>query len=403
MFPAFYNIAVSFLFHLSAFVGKFSRPLRKLLLERGSGHVVRSGNYKYWFHCASYGEFEMALPLIEGVLASCQEEDLIITFFSPSGYSQARKHANLKEQVMYLPYDTRKQVADFYSRYSIEKAVFIRYDLWYNFINSGLKKGIDFYLINARYSRGHFILGFGGIPYRKLLNSFEGLFASDHKTVELSFKKLPKMQFTGDTRYDRVKRIQDSAQEFDSIAKFKDDKPLLVLGSSYFYEEDLLEKILPEIQDLKVIIAPHNVSEERILELESKFSAYQPKLWSKGNADKYSHLLIVDTIGVLSALYRYSDVALVGGGFTGALHNIIEPCVWGNVICFGPLTEKYPEAQSCKEAGFAFDVKNGEELLQLVSRLLEAQEEIQRLKGEARMFVEERLGATNKILAYLNN
>jgi 3-deoxy-D-manno-octulosonic-acid transferase len=380
------------------FVSILSSKIAIFFRLRDRAIPVKQGQVKYWVHAASLGEYEMALPLIEKLLETHQKEDILITIFSPSGYGEAVK-GDYADRVMYLPIDTYGRVKRFYKEYAPQKALFVRYDFWYNFIYEGQKQGTEFYLVNGRFQKNHFFFKWYGTPYLSLLKKFQGIFTSDEKSSKLLIAKgIKNVIYTGDTRYDRVTAITQSAKPFEVISAYKGSRNLLILGSSWEEEEDLV-KILLKVapQNLAVIIAPHDLSRtDKILEV---FRDFKPKRYTDNKFSVTDQLLILDTMGMLSSMYQYADLALIGGGFSGALHNILEPAVWGCHLSFGPHVSKFPEANEFVEAGFAYSIVKDSEWIDIMQDLCSDKSKLESSKAKAKMFTAANIGATSRIVS----
>ena len=399
MFKIAYHITINFIAFSLPFFGVFSSKIKNFLIARSNSNSPTHGKVKFWIHCASLGEYEMAIPVLNELLKSHSLEDFVITFFSPSGYEQVKNgpHAS---RIMYLPLDTSKNVKQFYKNYNPQKALFIRYDFWYNFIQYGQKNDTKFYLINGRFQSEHFIFGLFGRPYLKLIRKFENLFTSDKISSELLKKINERTHFVGDTRYDRVAEISKTAKDYPNIKNFKGNRKLLIIGSSWEKEETLTKNLLDtEPEDLAIIIAPHDIKRtDQILEV---FNPYSPKRYTHGDFDNKTSVLVLDTIGMLSESYRYADFSLIGGGFHGALHNIIEPAVWGNHISFGPQYQKFPEAQDAIEYGFGFSITNQNQWIEMIHDLLKNDQKLNKVKKLSRDFVINQQKATKKIVNHI--
>jgi len=338
----------------------------------------------------------MAIPLIDQLLKGHSLDDIIITFFSPSGYTQAAKGPYAKS-IMYLPLDRLKFAQQFLNNYAPQKAIFIRYDFWYNFIYEGQKRGVQFYLVNGRFQRDHFIFNWVGKPHMRLLKGFEQVFTSDTTSNSLLDNYAINSTHTGDTRYDRVADISKEAIQYKEIESFKGERRLLVLGSSWEQEEELVAYLQTHnLENLAILIAPHDL--KRSVIIMEKFEKYSPKRYSDSSFSNKDQILILDTIGMLSAMYRYADFALIGGGFKGALHNILEPAVWGCHLSFGPKIGKFPEAGDFIDAGFAMKVTDRENWVEEVTILLHNTALLENVKTKARSFTASQVGATKIIL-----
>lgn len=401
MYSALYTAIIFILIHVLAFfnfIGFVPEKVKRFFLERRHAQLPQKGKTIYWIHASSLGEYEMALPIIRELIKNgINKGDLLITFFSSSGYKQAVK-GEYAERIMYLPLDNKSSVKQFYKDYSPEKALFIRYDLWYNLILEGIKNQTQFYLVNARFTENHFIFNWYGNPYAKLLWSFNRIFCSDQNSHKLLLsKEFTNTSYTGDTRFDRVSQIAAEAKTYNSISTFKGFRKLMLLGSSWQEEEELLAKLVGKVPSgLCYIIAPHDIS--RSLEISEKFNQYQPKLYTEDIFAAEDSILILDTIGMLSSVYQYADFAFIGGGFRGALHNILEPAIWGCHISFGPKVEKFPEASDIVNAGFALSVSNESDWIQEIIQLSEENDRLDQIKKTATSFVSENMGVVQKMM-----
>lgn len=342
----------------------------------------------------------MAIPLIEQCLMHCNTSEIIITFFSPSGFNQASKGI-YASRCMYLPLDLKSKVRDFYNSYQPEHAIFIRYDLWYSLIREGLKIDTKFYLINARFSDNHFVFKWFGRPYRTLLKEFSRVFTSDRKSTTLLSQYQLDAEFTGDTRFDRVESIYQKSKGLNAeIINFKGDRKLLIVGSSWEPEELLISKILKQnLPKLAILIAPHDLS--RTEEISKKFKASKPQIFTHQKYNTEDKLLILDTMGMLSSIYQYADIAIIGGGYSGELHNIIEPLVQGAYPCFGSVITKFPEAQQACENNAAFAIEDEEVFLKRLKDLVTHEELLSSQQKNCRSYALKHLGATTRIFDHL--
>lgn len=377
---------------LALFIPKW----KEFLNERNSKNKVSSNQKKYWIHCASLGEYEMAFPIIEELLKKNNLSDLLITFFSPSGYKQAIK-GEYAESILYLPFDTRKNVNAFYNDYQPQTAIFIRYDLWFNYLHIGLDKGVKFFLVNGRFTKTHFIFKFIGKSYKKLVQRFEVLFLSDKQSeFILREHNFTNFEWTGDTRYDRVSAIAQRASAIVEIAEFKNDRKLLVVGSSWAPEENAVLKLLEkQNSDIAVVIAPHDI--KRSAEIIAQFKKFGAIPFSTYTKNTDAKVLVIDNIGMLSRIYQYADFCLIGGGFTGKLHNILEPAVWGNPVLFGPHITKFPEATDFINKGFGFCLDDDQRWIDHFLSLAKDGKLIRETQQKAKEFVRLQVGATRKI------
>lgn len=409
MFPFFYNIGINILLFLLKGVAFFNSKFRKTITgQTHSLKVIETIAVKkakrFWFHCASLGEFEMAIPLIEALKKKDDTNEIIVTFFSPSGYEKCKNYP--VHAVLYLPPDTAKNVKKWYNCIQPDCVFFVKYDFWFNYLNEGINnRKLSYYLINGRFNSNHFIFKWYGKPWNQLLKKFSQLFVINSDSNEtLVMQGFSNVKNTGDTRFDRVWEICQNNNTFPEIELFKEDKSVLILGSSWEPEEQLLKAFLLKstsiLAQFKIIIAPHNISENHISEIAETFKDYKVEKYSSGKFEG-AQILIIDNIGMLSRLYRYADIALIGGGFGKGLHNILEACTYGMPILFGPKIYKFPEAQMAIDLGFGNKIASEEEFELKLNLLLNNAQIMAASKYAAKEFVQSRCGTTELILKSL--
>lgn len=356
--------------------------------------ISKDTSPKIWFHCASLGEFEQARPLIEEFKKSQNTKKIVITFFSPSGY-EIRKNYSLADYVLYLPEDTPKNALNFIEIIKPEKALFIKYDFWYNYLFYLTNKNIPTYFISSRFYSNHFIFSFlGKSLYKGLLNRVNCFFVQE----EFSLKLLRENGYSnaivsGDTRFDKVMQTALEKSGFLDIETWIKNQRVILFGSSWENEEKIAADFYKKHSDWKVIIAPHDVSEKHLKEIEKVFSSDLILYSNIGNA-KETNVLLIDNVGMLSQLYQYADIAFVGGGFSGKLHNVLEPLAFKIPVICGKNISKFWEAEEAKKLGILYTVNSIDEL-NLESLLRIDKKSIEK-------FVQKYTGATKKIIAYIN-
>jgi len=331
------------------------------------------GKAKYvWVHCASLGEFEQGRPVIEELKQQFPEYKIVLTFFSPSGY-EIRKNYPLTDIVAYLPLDTKRNATTFLNIIKPEKAFFVKYEFWYFYISELKRRKIPLYIISAifRENQQFFKETPVGKWYRKMLFKVEHFFIQNEKSGEL-LKTIGISNFTvsGDTRFDRVAAIANSAKEIPVVEKFKGNSLLIIAGSTWKPDEELLAAFINQ-SSLKFIIAPHEVSEgniNRIHQLLKKPAISLSKV-SENEIDRFQ-VLIIDSVGLLSSLYRYGNLAYIGGGFGVGIHNILEAATFGLPVIFGPNYKRFKEAVDLTFEGGAVSVSNHADLGQALNNLI---------------------------------
>jgi 3-deoxy-D-manno-octulosonic-acid transferase len=301
--------------------------------ERKLREQLKPGAKAIWVHCASLGEFEQGRPLIEALRAeSVIDTQIILTFFSPSGY-EIRKEYKGADVVCYLPLDTPSNARTFLEMVRPEKIFFIKYEFWFNYLSEIKARNTEAYLVSAIFRKEQlFFKGYGQFA-RKGLEAFTHIFVQDEDSKELlSSISYNRVSVTGDTRFDRVYDIALHSASIVMAEQFKNGKALLVAGSTWEADEELLLHL--NMDEYKLLIAPHEISDMHIQQLVQKFSKHHPVLFSKAGSDiAEQKVLIIDNVGMLSSLYKYATVAYVGGGFGKGIHNVLEPAVFGMPVC----------------------------------------------------------------------
>lgn len=340
----------------------------KILQEK-----INSEDKTIWFHAASLGEYEQGLPVIEEVKKKYPNHKIAITFFSPSGY-EVRKDNTIADVTVYLPMDTKKNAKKFLELVNPEMVFFIKYEYWPNYLNELQKHKTTTYLISGIFRKNQVFFKWYGGFYKKALKSFTYFFVQNENSKELLLKiGITNVSVSGDTRFDRVATILEKDNSLDFVSEFKNNTPTLVVGSSWPKDEALLiEFINRTTEKVKFIIAPHNIKEEQIQELKNSISK-KVILFSELQNEKLSDfdVFIIDTVGILTKIYSYADIAYVGGGFGNpGVHNILEPATFGIPIIIGPNYIHFAEATALVNLGGCQTVSNIEELSVLLTNLI---------------------------------
>jgi len=362
---------------------------------------IKAGDRVAWVHCASLGEFEQGRPIIEAIKKQHPEFKILLTFFSPSGY-EIRKNYDLADCVCYLPADTKSNARKMIDLVKPELVFFVKYEFWNNYLHEFKKRNIPLYLVSAifRENQQFFKNSFGGKWYRKMLFCFEHFFVQDENSVEL-LKGIGITNVTraGDTRFDRVAEIAKNGKNVPLIEKFKGDSLLVVVGSSWRPDEELIAQYILSHPEVKFVIAPHETKRANVDRLINLLTT-NIICYTEASDDTVinKQVLIVDTIGILSSVYRYADLAYIGGGFGVGIHNTLEAAIFGMPIVFGPNYLKFNEATSMVKLGIAFPVNNSEELTTIFDQQLLNVEARQEVAQKCTAFTNQNLGATQIIL-----
>lgn len=360
-----------------------------------------------WMHAASLGEYEQGLPVLEQLKKQYPKHKILITFFSPSGYENVVKKQNIADAVCYLPLDFKSSVRKFVSLFQTEIFFTIKYDYWYHLLQELKKnKHTKTLVVSALfYKKQVFFKPYGKWFVEKLRENVDCFFHQTEESCRLAKGiGLEKSLVSGDTRMDRVKQIRERENFVAWIQEFKQDKTLIVFGSSWEAEEKVAEKLLKKNADIKIIIAPHDIKRQI-------FSSYPPQM-----VQKYSELttmqedfateklknakvLIIDCIGLLSKIYSYADIAVVGGGFHSAgLHNILEAATFGIPVLFGSHYKKNPEADDLVAFGGAKSSPDEELMVQEISQLIENTLLQQEMAEKSYQFIQKQPNATRIIM-----
>lgn len=355
-----------------------------------------------WFHCASLGEFEQGRPVIEKFRETHTRWRILLTFFSPSGF-EVRKDYPVADHVFYLPIDTGKNARHFLDIWQPRLAVFVKYEYWYNFMAALAKREVPMLVISAIFRPEQYFFRFYGRWFLRQLKQIKHFFVQDEASKSLlTDNGIQQVTVSGDTRFDRVWRLSQAPETVPGIAEFAENNTMIIAGSTWPKDEALLQPLIDQkLPNVKFIIAPHEVHEERIRQLESALGIESHRysaLESKASAD--AKVLIIDCIGLLSQIYQYGHIAYIGGGFGQGIHNILEAAAFGMPVFFGPNYEKFAEARALIDLRGAFTVQSGKELKRQVNRLLNNPVLLEKHAKTCKQYVEGGKGATDLIIDY---
>ena len=362
-----------------------------------------------WMHCASLGEFEQGRPLLESLKATYPNHFILLSFFSPSGY-EVRKNYEGAHHVCYLPMDGPRNAKRFYDLVKPSLVLFVKYEFWYYYSLEASKRKIPMLLVSGIFRPSQPFFQFYGGFYRKLLTHFSHLFVQEQSSYELlkGIGLSPKTSISGDTRFDRVISIVKDFVPIDAVEAFSRNRTVLVAGSTWAEDDEELNHFLRTHPQIFAIIAPHEIMEERLNEClkwypnAMLYSRYQ-ELYLAGQAPDKIQVLIINNYGMLTRLYHYASICLVGGGFGGdGVHNVLEAAVYGKPVLMGPVYDKYLEAVELVENGGCISVENALELEEELDKLLVTNSiAYQEASKAAKEYVYSKAGATKTILDYI--
>jgi 3-deoxy-D-manno-octulosonic-acid transferase len=359
-----------------------------------------------WMHCASLGEFDQGLPILWKYKEKNPEAIILVTFFSPSGLNHYQKRNHCVDFACLMPLDTRRNVSAFLDYVDPKIVLIIKYEFWFNFIRGIKKRNIPLYSVSTLLRKNHFFFSFWGKFFQKYLLDFSHFFVQNEETkMLLTSVGIKNITVTGDTRYDhvinqrKVNFSNNSIPEFEQLKKIKGEKLSLVLGSSWLAEEELLYDVIDKLPFEFYIIAPHDISEKHLYEIEAMYGEHCIRL-SEIKHHRQEKIILIDSIGLLHLVYQLADLAFIGGGFSGNLHNILEPAAYGVPVVFGPRFTKFPEASLFLQKGFAQKIESAEDLIDKASLIIRKKA---LLKEKIEQFMQEQAGASDAIMAHLLN
>ena len=392
-------------------IAPFNTKIKKGVIGRQNTFSILNKNVEQtdktlWFHCASLGEYEQGLPVFQALRTHYKSHKIILSFFSPSGY-EIRKNSPIADVVVYLPLDTINNAKQFINLVNPELSVFVKYDIWPNILNELKRKKRRAILISAAFRKEQSFFKFYGKLLRESLFTFEHIFtqneASETLLHSINYKNT---STTGDTRFDRVYNQLSINNTLTFIETFKQNKLCLIAGSTWPEDDNLLiEHINNKTnKNVKYIIAPHNIKENLIDNLQNQLKVKSVLYTEKDDLKKLQNaqVLIINTIGLLSKAYKYADIAYVGGamGSTG-LHNTLEPAVFGTPIIIGNKYDKFPEAKVMIEYGGMYSISNQEEINSVINDLLENEDKRLNMGSLNLEFIKKHKGAVTQIIDYL--
>ncbi|WP_316842085.1 3-deoxy-D-manno-octulosonic acid transferase [Pedobacter gandavensis] len=397
-----YNIGISF---YGLVVGVFSlfNAKAKLFIEGRSQlfdqieKTLDPTKTNIWFHFASLGEFEQGRPVLEKIKERYPHKNIVITFFSPSGY-EIRKNYALAAGVFYLPLDTAANARKFIAAIKPEIAIFTKYEFWYHYFKVLNQQHIPLYLISGIFRQDQIFFKWYGSFHRKILSFVTQFFVQNQQSVDLLRSiQLNNVSLSGDTRFDRVAENAQSPKNIKEVADFCESNPVFIAGSSWPTDERLIASLIQHHPDWKFIIAPHETDAAHIEEIKKLIPAAITHSGLLNGSEKTAQTLIIDNIGMLSSLYQYGTIAYIGGGFGVGIHNTLEAAAFGIPVIFGPKYDKFQEAKDLIQLGAAISITTESDLS---AAFLQFQKNA--VAGKiARKYVQDKTGSTDQILNYI--
>ncbi|WP_323788450.1 3-deoxy-D-manno-octulosonic acid transferase [Psychroserpens sp.] len=405
-----YNLGIHILSFILKILAFFNLKIKKGIKGRSEtfnllNEKIDANDRTIWFHCASLGEYEQGLPVFESIRNKYPSHKIVLTFFSPSGYD-IRKNTPIADVVTYLPLDTKANAKQFLDIVNPIFTVFVKYDIWPNFLNELKSRQGRAILISALIRNNHAYFKWYGRHLRNALRAFEHIFVqNENSKILLQNIEISNVTISGDTRYDRVSNQLLQNNSLDFISEFKNDSLCIVIGSSWPEDEAILIPYINEhaSKQVKFIIAPHNINKVQIDGITKKLNVEYVLFSEMENKTLVNYsVFIVDTIGLLTKIYSYADIAYVGGAIgTTGLHNILEPAVFGIPIIIGNNYEKFPEAKTMIKKGGVISVNGSNTLNIELEQLVNSEEDRIQLGSINEIFIKKNKGAVNQIMDYI--
>lgn len=370
------------------------RKGRKALFERMRSTIDPSARI-IWVHAASLGEFEQGRPIIEKIKAERPEYKILLTFFSPSGYEIRKNYAGA-DYIFYMPLDTAANAREFLDIVKPEITIFVKYEFWINFLSELRARHCRVFVVSAIFRQNSIFFKSYGAMWCDALDTFETIFVQDENSKALLSKlACDNVIVAGDTRFDRVAQIAAASKRIEIVERFKGNSRLFVAGSTWGADEELIIKLANDNPDIKFVIAPHEMEQSRMERIESSIKGGAVRYTKVEGSIENNQVLILDTMGMLSSVYSYAEMAYIGGGFGVGIHNTLEAATFGQPIAFGPNYEKFKEARDMVSLGAACSISNYEQLNEWFSKLRDDKAHLTKTSAVAKEYTTKHQGATD--------
>ncbi len=406
----FYNLFIALTWNVLKVVALFSPKIKLFVSGRKNTFqhlrtAIQKEDRFIWMHVASLGEYEQGLPILEKIRNQYPNHKIALTFFSPSGY-EVKKDSALADVVIYLPMDLHSNAKRFIDLLNPELAIFVKYEIWPNYLHQLKQRNIPTILVSAIFSKRQIFFKSYGSFMRKSLTTFSHFFVQDKNSQQLlNAIDFQNVTISGDTRFDRVSEIAKRDNHLDFIENFKGKEFCLVAGSTWPEDEEVLvDFINTSEKPIKYVIAPHTMKSAHIEKIENSISKKVVR-FSQISNDTLSQfdVIIIDTIGLLTKIYSYADVAYVGGGFATGLHNTLEPAVFGIPVIIGPDYDKFKEAEDLVNNKGIHVITDASLFANLMTSFFLDIDFRQKTGSINSQYIVQNTGATSKVVSYINS
>ncbi|HLT94690.1 MAG TPA: glycosyltransferase N-terminal domain-containing protein [Membranihabitans sp.] len=357
-----------------------------------------------WIHCASLGEFEQGKVLIDALRTRYPEQYLVLTFYSSSGFEKRKSYSKV-DRVYYLPYDTPKEIHEFLDKINPILVLFVKYEFWFNFLDILNRRGVPFFFVSAVFRPGQYLFvgSFSSLLTRILKAAH--IFVQNQESLELlQSVGYRRITIAGDTRIDRVMELRDQEFKWTALEEWIGERSVIIAGSTWSKDENLIARVMPEYPSMKWIIAPHEVNRDHLEKMKQTFgekALFLSDIGMEQSIPYDKNLLIIDRIGILSVLYRYGSLAYIGGGFGSGIHNTLEPAVYGLPLIFGPRYSKFQEAVDFIDLQVAQSIRNAGELAEALNYFRNPRHQ-QKVRNRLHEYFLQHSGSVNTILGHLD-
>lgn len=401
-FWVFYNLGI-YCGNVYIFFAQYFNPKMKLLYRGRQNTLIKikqSPKYQnsIWIHCASLGEFEQGRPVIEAIKSQYANYPIVLSFFSPSGF-EVRKNYPFADEIIYLPSDTNINVLQIIKYYNPQLFILVKYEFWWHLLDQLQQHKVTTVVISAKFRATNYFLKSSTYYLREILQKINLIFVQDQSSLSiLKDRGFKNAIMAGDTRIDRVLSHARDVVVFDKIKHFTFGHKVIVYGSIWMEDMEVVSAAVDAYPNFRHIIAPHDINRDNILkigkQLNHKSCLFSEEKWN-------DHILVVDNIGMLSSLYSVGEFAYIGGGFGVGIHNILEPSVFGIPVIFGPKFQKFKEAVDLTTCGAAYSVSCPEEIIEIIRYLENNIDEYLQIRTKLLAYFNQNSGATDKIILQL--